>query len=65
MLMIVDDDEVFARCFHDWCVDNDAIDWKDPDSESQIRCAIVGFSHYVRHMLIDHYDVDIKEEGEI
>lgn len=65
MYITFSDGELLTKCFSEWVYDHDAFDWGKEDRESQVRCAIVGFTHYVRRFLIDYYDVDIKEEGEI
>lgn len=65
MFITFTDEELLTKCFSEWAYDRDAIDWGNQDREAQVRCAIVGFTHYVRRFLIDYYNVDIKEEGEI
>lgn len=61
-MLLVRYDQRLTEMFRAWALDQDAIDWEDPDRKAQIRCAITAYAHHVQNLLNEHYDVDAQPE---
>lgn len=64
-MLLVRYDQRLTEMFSAWALDQDAIDWEDPDRKTQIRCAITAYSHYVQNLLNEHFEVDVQQPEEV
>ena len=58
MLVCIPDEELHNKCFNEWLDRHSEV-----KNNNDLRCAIVAYSLYVQHQLLDLYDVNL-EEGE-